>query len=167
MVQINIEKKHLLILVIFLSIFTIALVIAVNPTTKPNPGHLSNEVMINVGGTDKTLQAAIDDGSFGGGKTYESAWFAVSALTNYPITHNLGKLPTSILLLYSPSSDGSKAVVVDNIMYTSYLAGASINNISSTSLNIRTGNYLMWYYNEQDVASAPQTVGYYKIIVKA
>ena len=67
MVQINIEKKHLLILVIFLSLFTIALVIAVNPTTKPNPGHLSNEVMINVGGADKTLQVAIDDGSFGGG----------------------------------------------------------------------------------------------------
>jgi len=68
MVQINIEKKHLFILLIFLSLFTIALVIAINPTTKPNPGHASNEVMVNIGGTDKTLQAAIDDGSLGGGK---------------------------------------------------------------------------------------------------
>ena len=67
MVQINIEKKHLFILMIVLSLFTIALVIAVNPTTKPNPGHASNEVMINIGGADKTLQAVIDDGSLGGG----------------------------------------------------------------------------------------------------
>jgi len=30
-------------------------------------GHSSDEVMINIGGTPKTLQAAIDGGDFGGG----------------------------------------------------------------------------------------------------
>jgi len=67
MVQINIEKKHLFIIIIFLSLCTLALVIAGNPSTKPNPGHASNEVMVNISGVDKTLQDAIDDGSLGSG----------------------------------------------------------------------------------------------------
>jgi len=65
MVKINIEKKHLLVLLLFLSIVTIALVIASNPSTKPNPGHASNEIMVNIGGADKTLQQAIDDRNLG------------------------------------------------------------------------------------------------------
>ena len=122
MVQINIEKKHLLILVIFLSLFTIALVIAVNPTTKPNPGHLSNEVMINVGGADKTLQAAIDDGSFGLTKVYDSGWQSVSASTSAYVwrTYSTGKgnftsynqdEPAFVVVKFSENpSDNSKPV---------------------------------------------------------
>jgi len=33
-------------------------------------GHDGNELMVNVGGVDKTLQQAIDDGDFGGGGSF-------------------------------------------------------------------------------------------------
>ena len=49
-------------LIIFLA--GVILVFAANPSTKPNPGHASNEIMVNINGTDKTLQQAIDDGDF-------------------------------------------------------------------------------------------------------
>ena len=70
MVRVNINlgnKTFYTILAIALVLIVAGIVIAVNPTTKPNPGHASNEVMVNIGGADKTLQAAIDAGDFSGG----------------------------------------------------------------------------------------------------
>ena len=66
-ININLSNKVFYSLIAIISILSIvAIVVAVNPSTKPNPGHASNEVMVNIGGVDKTLQQAIDDSSLGG-----------------------------------------------------------------------------------------------------
>ena len=67
MITIKLTNKVAYTLIAILALLITSLIVyAVNPTTKPNPGHASNEVMVNINGTDKTLQAAIDDGDFGG-----------------------------------------------------------------------------------------------------
>ena len=67
-INLKIEKKHLYLLsAIMVFLVGVGYVIAVNPASKPNPGHDSTELMINIGGADKTLQSAIDAGDFAGG----------------------------------------------------------------------------------------------------
>lgn len=64
-INIRIEKKEFwLFAAIIVALVGVGYVIAGNPGSKPNPGHASNEIMININGADKTLQAAIDDGDF-------------------------------------------------------------------------------------------------------
>lgn len=68
MITIKLTNKTAYTLILILAVLTTTLVVyAANPTTKPNPGHASQEIMVNIAGTDKTLQAAIDAGDFGGG----------------------------------------------------------------------------------------------------
>jgi len=70
--NIEIKKRHLfIILSVIIFLAGVILVIAINPTTKPNPGHASDEVMVNIPGVgDKILQQAIDDGDFDKGRTF-------------------------------------------------------------------------------------------------
>lgn len=73
--QINVEikKRHLyLILALVVFLAGVMIVIAANPSSKPNPGHASNEVMVNINSVDKTLQQAIDDKDFG--SIYSCHW---------------------------------------------------------------------------------------------
>ncbi|MBM3234624.1 hypothetical protein FJZ19_06045 [Candidatus Pacearchaeota archaeon] len=162
MVKINIEKKHLLVLLLFLSIVTIALVIASNPSTKPNPGHASNEIMVNIGGADKTLQAAIDAGDFGGGKVgapaFDSGWVNMAPSQIYPFLYSknntqgtfdlTGKNPEKFLVSlkfkdcnspYGPEitnfADGS------SYGYSGLFYGAWYQNMNTTGFQIQTGYY--------------------------
>ena len=82
MITIKLTNKLAYTLILILAVLSISLIAyAANPATKPNPGHASNEVMVNIAGTDKTLQAAIDDGSFGG-------YYVPSDIKATTATHN-------------------------------------------------------------------------------
>ena len=156
----------MLILVVFLSLFTIALVIAVNPSTKPNPGHASNEVMVNVGGADKTLQAAIDDGSLSRGltKVYDSGWQPISASPSpYSfLTYTTGKgdfpsynqdEPGLVVVKFSENpSDASKPIAMQmspSVVYPGYVQGtdAYYNQTDKQiyfPLSTRMGPYMLY-----------------------
>jgi hypothetical protein len=91
--QINIEKRHLFLILAFLVGFLgVVFVIAYNPSISGgNPavmGHSADELMVNVSGEIKGLQEAIDDGSFGGGMVaMGQGWIEDSGtipLPNYP-----------------------------------------------------------------------------------
>lgn len=57
-INIDLHKKQTFLAVILISFVTLAtLAIAI---TSVNPGHTSNDVMVSIGGTEKTLQNAID-----------------------------------------------------------------------------------------------------------
>ena len=70
--NINIGRKEAVFFVAFFAaILSVGAVIAYNPNffggVPSEFGHSSGEVMVKIGATEKTLQAAIDDGDFGGG----------------------------------------------------------------------------------------------------
>lgn len=63
----HLENRHFLLIVIFIAVLEgVALVIAYGGFQPDVMGHSSGEVMVNIGGVDKSLQQAIDDGDFGG-----------------------------------------------------------------------------------------------------
>ena len=67
MVTINIEKKHLF-LIIAISVFLAGTVLVISYDYEDpirNPGHGADTVWIDIHGEEKTLQNAIDDNNFG------------------------------------------------------------------------------------------------------
>lgn len=73
---------------------------------------------------------------------YDSDWFAVSASTNYTLTHNLGAMPT-IIQVFSKASDGTIALC----RYWDYAdagsAGVLVTGITTTQLILRTADNLI------------------------
>ncbi len=64
-IEFHLSNRHLLFVVIIIAILEgVALAIAYGGTQPAVMGHSSGEVMINIGGGDKSLQQAINDGDF-------------------------------------------------------------------------------------------------------
>jgi len=60
-IEINIEKKHLYILIVFIVLIGVGYVIAYTSDV-PNPGHGGDTVLVEVNDVEKTLQNALDSG---------------------------------------------------------------------------------------------------------
>jgi len=56
--QINIEKRHFTIIVVLL-LFLTAISLIIAASSKPNPGHNSDEVYVNWNSKDMNLQTAM------------------------------------------------------------------------------------------------------------
>ncbi len=66
-INLNIQKKDLwLISAIMVFLIGVGFVIAYNSGNPSVHGHDAGETMVNIGGVEKTLQQAIDDGDFSG-----------------------------------------------------------------------------------------------------
>ena len=64
MLTIKLSNKAAYTLIVILSILTASLVVYAYSNI-PNPGHGGDNIVINIGGQEKTLQQAIDEGDFG------------------------------------------------------------------------------------------------------
>ena len=74
MIEVKISKNNIFVLVTLVTILSSIFVVYAfnanfdtNPGTPENIGHSPDEIIVSVGGVEKSLQAAIDDGSIGGG----------------------------------------------------------------------------------------------------
>ncbi len=102
-------------------------------------------------------------------KVYDSDWFAVSTGTAYLKTHNLGTTNLQITLYFSTTSDGSSNVDVDIFQFadTSNLRGGSIQDITTTTLNVQTGQHGVHNGFATNGTIESFTSGYYRVIAIA
>jgi len=136
--QINIQKRHLFIilaLVVFLA--GVILVFAANPTTKPNPGHYSQEVMVNIRGTDKTLQEAIDLGQLGPICHWEKSW------QNYLTGVNIGN---SEIINEKKTCDLGQCQIKADITSCNPSLSSCFSTSAMVSCGVTSPEYDEWLY---------------------
>jgi len=102
--NLTLSNKTAYTLIAILTILTATLVAyAYNSGGPPSViGHSADEVAVNIDGTEKTLQQAIDAGDFSGGApAYDSGWFDVTrGKIKYVKAHGLGDYPAKVILLF-------------------------------------------------------------------
>lgn len=94
-------------------------------------------------------------------------WFAVAANTTYTVTHGLDRLPRSIQVLWQSTGSGGSDGASDITLVSGPVflnTGASVIEISTTVVKIRTDSYVVGYRNSAGALQQP-TAGYYKVVV--
>jgi len=101
-------------------------------------------------------------------KVYDSGWFAVSNNTSYTKTHSLGTTKSIILIYFSDTSDGSGKVgnAFDCNTYGT-LYGIFMTSLTSTTINLRTGDEYVYIGKNSDGSVWYGASGYLKIIIMA
>lgn len=95
-------------------------------------------------------------------------WFAVAANTTYNITHDLDRMPKSIQILWQSTGSGGVDSASDIALVAGPVflnTGASVIEITPTTLKIRTDTYVAGFRNASGVLQQP-TTGYYKVCVQ-
>lgn len=102
--QINIEKRHFYLLTaIFVFLVGVGFVVSYGGNQPTIMGHSGGEVMVNIGGVDKTLQQAINDGDFAVNGSW-CGWYANTAGQTADSTFTGNEIPCVINgVSYSPN----------------------------------------------------------------
>ena len=172
--KINIEKRHLYVIVA-LAVFVAAVVVIATGNAQSHP---ASEVAITVGGVTKSLQQAISDGDI---KTkvnlpdYDSGWVNAVKATDYPFNHNLGTSYYHVLILYRKDASATYYNVANYFQqpfrYEGTLSGggstgAVVLEQGANSLKIRTGSYFVNGVGQTDLdAKYYQATGQYRVLL--
>lgn len=94
-------------------------------------------------------------------------WFAVDAETTYEITHNLGRLPHGVTVLFQTTASGGAddAVDISQVHGLPFLnSGFSVVEITSTTLKVRTATYVQACYDASGTLTQ-ETEGWFRVVV--
>jgi len=69
---------------------------------------------------------------------YDSGWFAVTTETSYTITHNLGKLPSTVIVIFRKDATFSCYALLPDTFYVGTESFGGTVGISSNEVKIRT-----------------------------